>query len=108
MSINMEFCLFVLKFETYIGDEAKANDSSLTIEQGDGTTSKVVKMFESFLKVQVKEELMACWIQYASQLATTTPHYLSFQKMHETPQDLRKVCCNITLTMEALPHKNTC
>ncbi len=55
MSINMEFCLFVLKFETYIGDEAKANDSSLRIEQGDAITSKVVRMLKVFKRFKLKK-----------------------------------------------------
>jgi len=51
----MEFCLFVLKFEIYIRDEAKANDSRLTIEQGDATTSKVVRMLNVFKRFKLKK-----------------------------------------------------
>jgi hypothetical protein len=57
MSINMEFCLFVLRFETYIGDEAKTNDSRLTIEQGDATTSKVVRMLKVLKSFKLKNNL---------------------------------------------------
>ncbi len=51
----MEFCLFVLKFETYIADEVKTNDSGFTIEQGNATTSKVVRMLKVFKRFKLKK-----------------------------------------------------